>query len=140
MLFHINPEIEHNLFQCDPDCAFYTTIPMEHKTQLMLLVVIHRAHVPSIIYSLSRNCTTSCKDIVKILQSSKKALLPYLLNQLKRVLNHHNQSNLNFFITLEQRRKNSACRNHTSVSKNLTKVEKTLEKEEHKKSVAALPL
>ena len=96
-------------------------------------------HVPSIMCSLTGNCTSSCRDPGKMLRECKEALSLDLFTQAKRVLHYHKPTKFTGHITAEQRRQDRACGNHALVVNKIPKVESTLNKEERNKNVAVFP-
>ena len=107
------------------------------RLKLLFLAVTHRMCVPSIMHSVTGNCTASCRDPNKIFKECKDALPPELLAQLKLVLHHNNPTKSIGYIIAEQHRKARACGNYTSVSKPPTKLETALSKEERNKCTEA---
>ena len=100
---------------------------------------MHRLRVPSIMRSLAGKCTASYRDPEKMLQECKDALPPYLIAELKRVMNHHNPTKFVVHVIIEQHRKARAYDNHASVANNIPKVECSLNKEYRNKNVAVFP-
>ena len=139
MLSHAEPCVVFNLFKDVSHYASQASILIDRKLKLLFLEVTHRLHVPSIMRSLARNCTASCRDPDKMLQKCKDALPSGLLVQLKRALNHHNPTKFVGHITAEQLRQAHAYGKCASAVNNIPKVESTLRKEERNKYVAVFP-
>ena len=74
-------------------------------------------HVSSMIWSLIGNYAASCRDLEQTLRSCLDMLPRVLLNELSRVLHHHNPSKFKGNVTVDQRKKSRAYDNHASVRK-----------------------
>ena len=59
MLSHVEPNTVFKLFQDDLDYASQTSIPIEHILKFLFLEATYRLYVPSIMCSVTRNCTAS---------------------------------------------------------------------------------
>ena len=101
---HAEPNIVFKRFQDGLDHALQISIPIERRLKFMFLVVAHRLHLPSITRSLTGNSADSYRDPDTILRECKDALSRHLLNQLKRVLHHHDSTKFLVHVTEEQHR------------------------------------
>ena len=128
-----------NVFQCDPQYASQTSMPIECRIQYLFIAVIYCTCTLSIILLLTVNWIAYHKDLEETIHSWEEVLLPKLLNQLKRVMWYHNPLKSKGHITVDQPKQLCACCNHVSISKNLSMVKKTMIKEERSKHAISLP-
>ena len=80
ILSHAEPNVVFKLFQHDTQHVSQTSIPIERRSQFFFLVVMNRLNAPSIMRSLTRNCTVYYRDPDTMLQECKDVLPPTFLS------------------------------------------------------------